>query len=48
MNRFTPNVKQSRNDGSQVAKNKKQTIKRLWYYLSNYKKRLIVGLILTI
>jgi ATP-binding cassette subfamily B multidrug efflux pump len=48
MNRFTPNVKQSRNDGSQVAKNKKQTIKRLWYYLSYYKKRLIVGLILTI
>src|SRR5690606_16235275 len=48
MNRFGQSRMQSRNDGSQVAKNRKATIKRLWYYLSFYKKRLIIGLILTI
>lgn len=39
---------QSRNDGSQVPKNRKKTLKRLWYYLSYYKKRLIIGIILTV
>ncbi len=48
MNRFGQGRMQPRNDGSQVAKNRKATIKRLWYYLSFYKKRLIVGLILTV
>ncbi|WP_025724663.1 ABC transporter ATP-binding protein [Acholeplasma granularum] len=38
----------TRNDGSQVAKNKKATIKRLWYYLSYYKSRLIIGIVLTV
>jgi len=38
----------SRNDGSQVAKNKKATIRRLWYYLSYYKFRLVIGIVLTI
>ncbi|MBN3490511.1 ABC transporter ATP-binding protein [Acholeplasma equirhinis] len=37
-----------RNDGSQVAKNKKATLKRLWYYLSFYKYRLVIGMVLTI
>ncbi len=37
-----------RNDGSDVVKDRKQTLKKLWYYLSFYKKRLIIGIILTI
>lgn len=41
-------VKRGRNDGSEVPKNRKVTIKRLWFYLSYYKKRLIIGIILTI
>jgi ATP-binding cassette subfamily B protein len=37
-----------RNDGSDVVKDRKQTLKKLWYYLSFYKKRLIIGIILTV
>jgi len=42
------NRRRGRNDGSDVAINRKQTLKRLWYYLSYYKGRLILGIILTI
>src|SRR5690606_9877406 len=43
-----PKPMHQRNDGSQVAKNKKATLKRLWYYLSFYKYRLVIGMVLTI
>ena len=42
------NRRRGRNDGSDVAKNRTQTLKRLWYYLSYYKGRLILGIVLTI
>jgi len=40
--------RRGRNDGSDVAKDRKKTLKRLWYYLSFYKSRLIIGIILTV
>src|SRR5690554_77670 len=40
--------RKGRNDGSDVAKDRKKTLKRLWFYLSFYKKRLIIGIILTV
>lgn len=40
--------RKGRNDGSDVAKDRKKTLKRLWFYLSFYKKRLVIGIILTV
>jgi len=36
------------NDGTQKAKNVKAVLKRLWYYLTYYKSKLILALVLTI